>query len=345
VIRNRFSLLPLWARGLVRGAIMAIAIGALISVLYPTFVYRMGWLLTALSVIALCAVATGATLYIQRPVRQRAVQALGGLDRPRSLAALEALRTGEVPADPDVLAAAIRTGALAQAYRRKTTRAQRVARWCVPAVAITWGVVELFRLPVPFGGLLIGVGLQWVFLLVTTARRRRRTDENMRVLRVGADPGHSEVGEVDAASLPPLRNGRVTAVLATLVTAFMALVWFVGFSHPDCRVAGAAVDLIYDKRQLANPRNSEASPAAYRAWSQQLRGYAEQVSDPRIAPRLRHIADLSTQAVAQVEHARSADVGSLPGDFPADQDKAFDAIIQAIYREDTAVAAVCFPHH
>jgi hypothetical protein len=345
MIRNRFWLLPLWVQGVVRAAISATVLGGVVSVLYPTFIYRMGLLLTALSAITLCAVATGATFYIQRPVRQRAVQALGGLDRPRSLAALEALRTGEVPADPDVLVAAIRTGVLAQAYRRKATRRERATQWCVPVVAIAWGIGELFRLPVPFGGLLIGVGLWWVYLPLARGRRRRRTDENLRVLRAAADPVVAEAEEIDVSALPPIRNGRIWAVVAVCVTAFMALVWFVGFSHPDCRVGGAAVNLIYDKRQLANPRNSEASLAAYRAWSQHLRGYAAQVSDPRIAPQLRRIADLSAQAVAQVEHARSPDVGSPPGDFPADQDKAFDAIIQDIYREDNAVAAVCFPHH
>jgi hypothetical protein len=345
MIRNRFWLLPLWVQGLVRAAIFAIAVGGVLFVLYPTFIYRMGWLLTALAVIALCGNATGAALYIQRPVRQRALRTLVGLDQPRSLAALESLRTGEVPADPDVLAAAIRAGALVQAYRRKTTRTQRAAQRLIPAVAVTAGVVELFRLPLAFGGLLIGVGLLWVFQLVTTARRRRRTDKNLHVLRAAADPSLLEAEKVDAATLPPLRGGRVMAAIAILVTVFMTLVWFVSFSDTDCRVAGAAVNLIYDKRQLANPRNSEASLASYRAWSQELHSYADRVSDPRIAPRLRKIADLSAQAVAQVEHARGSDPGNSPGDFPPGQDKAFDATIQAIYTEDTAVAAVCFPHH
>ncbi|BBZ15158.1 hypothetical protein [Mycobacterium branderi] len=344
MIANRFWLLPLWVQGLVRAAIFALAVGAVVYVLYPTFIYRMGVLLSALSVIALCGIAMGATLYIQRPVRQRAVQALGGLDRPRSLTALEALRTGEVPSDPEVLAAAIRAGTLAQAYRRKTTRAQRAAQWCIPVVAITAGVVELFRLPPAFGGLLTGAGLLWVVQLVTNARRRRRTDESLQVLRAAADPGMPEAADVDASALPPLRYGLGIAAIVIPVIAFMTLVWFVSFSDRDCRVAGAAVNLIYDKRQLADPRNSEASLPAYRAWSQQLRSYADQVSDPRIAPRLRRIGDLSAQAVALVEHSRGADAGDSREDILPGPDKAFGATMQAIYTEDAAVAAVCFPH-
>lgn len=306
MIRNRFWLLPLWVQGLARAAIFAIAVGAVVSVLYPMFVYRMGMLLTGLSVIALCATATGATLYIQRPVRQRALQALGGLDRPRSLAALEALRTAEVPTDPDVLAAAIRAGNLAQAYRRKTTRAQRATQWLIPAVAITAGVVELFRLPAVFGGLLIGVGLLWAIQAATAARRRRRTDENLDVLRA-ADPALSEAGDVDASALPPLRNGRVMAAIAIPVIAFMALVWFVGFSQPQCYTVDAVMRLVYQNRQLGDPQNlSRGDPdlATYRAWSDKLHRYADQVSDPRIAPRLRRIADLSDQAVKQFAHSR-----------------------------------------
>jgi hypothetical protein len=346
MIRNRFWLLPLWVQGLVRAAIFAIAVGGVVSVLYPMFVYRMGWPLTALSVIALCGTAIGAALYIQRPVRQRAYQALGGLDRPGSLAALEALRTGEVPADPDVLAAAIRAGALVQAYRHKTTRTQRAAQRLIPAVAITAGVVELFRLPVAFGGLLIGVGLLWVLQLVTTARRRRRTDKNLHVLRAATDPGLGQAEEVDASTLPPIRSGRVTLAIAILVTAFMALVWFVAYSEPQCNTVNAVMQLVYDKRQLGDPQNmtrGQPDVATYRGWSDQLHRYADQVSDPRIAPGLHRIADLSDQAVTQFAQSRDALV-SPPHDYSlADQEKTFSTTMQALFDEENAVGAICFP--
>jgi hypothetical protein len=347
VIRNRFWLLPLWVQGLVRGAIFAVVIGTVIRVLYPMFVYRMGWPLTALSVVTLCAAATGATLYIQRPVRQRSVQALGGLDRSQSLAALEALRTGEVPADPGVLAAAIRAGTLAQAYRRATTRARR-AQWLVPVAAVTWGVVELFQLPVAFGGLLIGVGLWWVYLLLATGRRRRRTDENLRALRSAADPVVAEAEDIDVAALPPIRNGRIWAVVAGCVTAFMTLVWFVAYSEPQCNTVHAVMQLVYEKRQLGDAQNmtrGQPDLATYRDWSDQLHRYADRVSDPRIAPRLRRIANLSDQAVKQFAQSRDALVMPPPSYSLADQEKTFSTTMQALFDEETAVGEVCFPHH
>jgi hypothetical protein len=344
MIRNRFWLLPLWVQGLVRAAIFAIAVGGVVSMLYPMFVYRMGLLLTALAVIALCGIATAAALYVQRPVRQRSLQALGGLDHPRSLAALEALRTGEVPADPDVLAAAIRAGALVQAYRRKTTRTQRAAQRLIPAVAITAGVVELFRLPVAFGGLLIGVGLLWVLQLVTQARRRRRTDKNLQVLRAAADPGLPE--EVDASTLPPIRSGRVTLAIAILVTAFMALVFVMGRTSPDCYTVNAVMNLVYDNRQLADPQNmtrGQPDLATYQAWSEKLRSYANQVSDPRIAPHLRRIADRAGLAATLFSESRAALVAPPP-DFSLNaQEKAFTATMGAVFDEENAVGAICFP--
>jgi hypothetical protein len=341
MIADRLFLSPLWVQGLLRGTLFAIFIGAILAVLYPTFADLIGLPLTALAVIALCAIATGAMLYIQRPVRQRALQALGGLDRPRSLAALKALRTGEVPADAEVLAAAVRTGILGQAYRRKTGRGQRAAQWLIPAVLITAGTVELFRLPPAFGGLAIVVGIVLLVQAAVRLRRRRRTDANLRVLRA-ADP---DTAAEEVAALPPLRYWRVVAVVAVAVTAFMTLVVLVTYVSPDCRVAGAAVNLIYDKRQLVNPRNSEATLTAYRDWSKQLRSYADQVSDPNIAPHLRTIGDLAADAESQVEQARGGLDKSPPGGYTPEQDKAFDATIEALYKEDNAVADVCFPHH
>jgi hypothetical protein len=97
---------------------------------------------------------------------------------------------------------------------------------------------------------LIGVGLWWVFQLLSIARRRHRTDENMRALRAAA-PDSGVVGDdVDAASLPPSHNGRVAAVVAVLVIAFMTMVWLAAYSQPQCNTVGAVMDLVYDQPSL-----------------------------------------------------------------------------------------------
>ncbi|MCV6991886.1 hypothetical protein H7I87_03045 [Mycobacterium timonense] len=349
MISDRFFLSSLWVRWLVRTAASAVLVGAVVVWIFPMFVYQIGWLWAGLAVIALCAITSVATTYIQRPIRQRYLDALQGLDRQESLAALEALRTGVVPADPDVLAAAIRTGTLAQAYQRGTSRAQRAAQWWIPVVVIVAAVVEFLASVPLLGGMLIGVAFLSVIQSMTRARRRRRTRENLEVLRAAADsaaiasPYDHEAG---IAVVPARRYWQLVAAVAIPVAAFMALIHVVDRTSPDCRIVHAAVKLIYDKRQLADPQNitrSEPDIAAYRAWSQQLRNYAANVSEPRIAPRLHRIADLSDQAVAQVVQARDAHA-TTPADH-RDQQKAFGTTMQALVDEDNAVAAVCFPHH
>jgi hypothetical protein len=345
VISNRLWLLPLWIRGPLRIAAAAIAVGVVVFVLYPMYVHRMGWPLAVLSVIALCTITTSATLYLQQPVRQRGLNALGGLDRSRSLAALAALRTGSVPADPDVLTAAIRYGALWEAYQRKVTRTQRVAQWSVPAVAITFGVVELFRLPLAFGGLLIGVGLLWVVLLVRRGRHRRRIRANLPVLRAAAGPDlEAAADEVADAALPPLRYRLTVAAIVVPVIAFMTIVYFVGRVTPDCYTVGAVMNLVYDNRQLGDPQNmtrGEPDLATYRDWSRKLHSYADQSSDPHIAPRLRRIAELSSQAVSEFAESRDALVGPHPDFDLGHQQKRFSATMQALFDEERAVGALC----
>jgi hypothetical protein len=346
MIGNRFWLLPLWVQGLVRAVVYAIAVGGIVFVLYPMFVHRMGWPLAALSVIALCAITTTATLWFQRPVRLRARHALDGLDRTQSLAALGALRTGSVPATPEVLAGALRYGALWEAYRRNTTRRQRVLQWSVPAVAITFGVVELFRLPPVFGGLLIVVGLWWVVLLVHQARRRRRTRDNLAVLRsaAGADLV-AETGQEARAALPPLRYRLATVAVLVPVVAFMTLVYFVGRLTPDCYTVDAVMHFVYDNRQLGDPGNmTRGRPdlAGYEDWSRQLHSYADQVSDPHIAPRLQRIAELSSRAVAEFKESRDVLVGLHPDFDLGEQEKRFATTMQTLFDEEKAVGAVCF---
>ncbi|PBJ31920.1 hypothetical protein XV03_18910 [Mycobacterium avium subsp. hominissuis] len=331
-----------------RTAASAVLVGAVVFWIFPMFVYQIGWLWAGLAVIALCAITSGATTYIQRPIRQRYLDALQGLDRKKSLAALEALRTGVVPADPDILAAAIRTGTLAQAYQRGTSRAQRAAQWWIPVAVIVAAVVEFLASVPLLGGMLIGVAFLSVIQSMTRARRRQRTRENLEVLRAAADSAAiaSPYDHERAIAVPARRYWQLVAAVAIPVIVLMTLIHIVDRTSPDCRVVHAAVKLIYDKRQLADPQNitrSEPDIGTYRDWSQQLRDYAKRVSEPRIAPHLGRIADLSDQAVAQVVQARDAHA-TTPADH-RDQQKAFETTMQALVDEDNAVAAVCFPHH
>lgn len=348
VIRDRLWLSPLWVQGVVKSAIFAIFIGAVVVELYPMFILRVGWPLSSLAVIALCATATAAVLYLQGAVRQRGLDALGGGTRQHRLVALRALRSGEVPADPKVLAGAIRYGDLVQAYQRKVGRAQRALQWLVPTLAITYGVVELFRLPPRFGVFLIVVGLWWVVLSVLRARRRRRTFRNLEALRAAA-PDLPSTGDVDASTaLPPLRFRLALAAVVVPVVAFMTLVYVVIRADPDCYYVAGAANLIHDQWQLADPQNmtrGQPDLAVYRKWAQQLHSYAEHVTDPRLAPHMHRIAQLADQAVTLFAQSRDAMGKQPPGYDLNTQQKVFSATMQKLADEDSAVYGVCFRRH
>jgi hypothetical protein len=57
-----------------------------------------------------------------------------------------------------------------------------------------------------------------------------------------------------------------------------------------------------------------------------------------LSPLLRTIADLSAEAEWRVEQARGGRDASPPGGYTTEQDKAFDATIQALDKEDNVVA-------
>lgn len=350
MIRNRLWLAPLWVQGLIRAAMFTLFIGAMVVELYPMFVLRAGWPLTALAVITLCVITTGAVLLLQRPARQRGLDALGAGTRQQRLTALEALRTGQLPTDPDTLAGAIRYADFAAAYRRKASRTQRALQWLVPVAAISYGLVELFLLPARFGVLLIGVGLWWILLSVLRARRRRRTSRNLETLRAAANPDLVSVTEDGAvAALPPIRFRLAFVAVVIPVVAFMMLVYVVTRADPDCYYVAGAADLIHDHWQLADPQNmtrGQPDLAAYRNWAQELHGYADRVTDPRLAPRLHRISDLADRAVTLFTESRDAMFKQPPPGYDlTTQEKAFNATMGQLADEDNAVFATCFPRH
>jgi hypothetical protein len=130
------------------------------------------------------------------------------------------------------------------------------------------------------------------------------------------------------------------------VTAFMALVFVMGRTSPDCYTVNAVMTLVYDNRQLADPQNmtrGQPDLATYRAWSEKLRSYANQVSDPSIAPHLRRIADRAGLAVTLFSESRAALVAPPPDFSLNEQEKTFTATMGALFDEENAVGAICFP--
>ncbi len=74
----------------------------------PNFLAATGWLWGLIAVVVFSLAFAAPMLVIQNPVRQSYAAALTGLTLQQRTQVMKVLRRGEVPADPHVLAAAIR---------------------------------------------------------------------------------------------------------------------------------------------------------------------------------------------------------------------------------------------
>lgn len=75
-------------------------------------------------------------VYAQQPMYHAYAAALDGLTRQQRALAVTAVRRDTIPADPAVLAGAIRVGALSRAYLDLVTKSTKAARWWMPAIYI-----------------------------------------------------------------------------------------------------------------------------------------------------------------------------------------------------------------
>jgi 4-amino-4-deoxy-L-arabinose transferase-like glycosyltransferase len=137
----RLVVAPWWVLWLVNAALFAAALIAICALGLPGFTDA-GWIWPLVSVVGFSLIATALTTIAQRPVQQSYAPAIAGLSLPQRSQAAKALRRGEIPSDPRVLAAAIRVGNLSLAYRRTGVPAYR--RTGVPAyrrTGVGFGIV------------------------------------------------------------------------------------------------------------------------------------------------------------------------------------------------------------
>src|ERR1700742_1475989 len=120
----RLVVAPWWVRWLVNAATFTVTLVAICVLGFPGFASA-GWTWPLLSVLAFSVVATALIARARRPIQQSYARTVDGLNLSQRSQAVKALRRGEVPPDPAVLAAAIRIGNLSMAYQRRVPRWQR----------------------------------------------------------------------------------------------------------------------------------------------------------------------------------------------------------------------------
>lgn len=340
---------PLWVMLLINASTLVVVVGYLVL---PGFVTGLHCTWPLAVVLALCGVAL---TVLANPVRQRFAAAVAGLNRAQRAQAVAALRRDFVPCEPEVLAAALRLGTLMVAYRSRRwqrdslTDRQQTVLLCVGvgvlmAIAISLTAADRFS---DWKLVVVNTGVSLIFLWSwRQSRTARQIPQRLAVLREAVQSAEpAAVAELDPDSLPRQRRvltgliGGVPAAAAILLSGSQQGALSVPAQRSDCGIVRAEVNflhehsLIFDAR-LIGTGDYTLELAKYQQWSDQLHEYARQVSASEIAPHLRRIADLSTDAMATVRAAKQ-------GGSPASLSDVYQHTMDGIVTEESAAAAVC----
>jgi hypothetical protein len=345
----RLVVAPWWVAWLVTAARFAVAVVALCLLGIRDFYARTGGIWGLLALVGFSLVVTAVTTRAQRAMWRSFAPTVTGLTRPERSQAVRALRRGEVPADPRVLAAAIRIGDLSMVYRRRIPKRQWWFQWLVPILWILAGALA-------FVGHDTRTGLTWTGLAVLLAvyygwvsYARRRLSRRLELLHSAAR-SRPEVlsalaGVEDAAAPRPTTKLRLTLVVLVVVLGVIgAAVLLRDRRSPECRTANAVVGYIHANPDMLNSRligPGDPGPDKYRHWSEQLWAYSRQVPTGQLAPHLRRIAELSSQAVAMVDDAKRVGGPSLSTDELIARDEAYQDIIGRLIDEDRTLLPIC----
>jgi hypothetical protein len=317
------------------------AVVALVPMLAaPELIHALRWPWPVV-ILAIAAVAMGGLwAVVTQPQHRLYLAVLQGFSPTDRHRAVDAIRRGGVPEDPAVLGAAIRLSRLSGP--RKGLAKQQLIFTVLAIVAwIVLAVLAFMR-----GDLRQGVFWLVVSVIVGAAtvrdrRRRERIQRNVGALRAaaaqlpgGLESGHTENGELEASLRRATRIWGVGAVV--IIVGAVALTYFLARTSPDCRVGRSVITYINDHKDLMDAKliTTGGPPIAqYQAWSEQLRQYANQMSDASVATHADKISDLSAQAVTVVRDARA---GAAAG-----QQQAYLALTESITDEMWAIVDVC----
>lgn len=340
----RLIVAPWWVRWLVAALWVTAGYIGLAALLLPSFFEALGWMWGPIWVAGFSLIATGLLTLAQRPVQRRVAAKVAGLSRPQRSQVVKALRRGEIPSEPQVLAAAIRVGVLSLAYRRRASRTQRVLQWSIPVLMTIAVVLDLVGNDMRQAVLWAAVAVLVVARFGRLAHRARRQDKNLETLRAAAG-SPAEYDDEHPSDLPPTRSWVVVPVVVIGALGFGAMVFYGSTrSTPDCRTADMAVDFIASHRDMLDSNLITAGEPGldkYQDWSDQLQDDARRVSTPDLAAHLRRIAKLSKEAVALVREARPDPPVSLSADSIDDLKTDYLTTISRLVEEDNALAPIC----
>jgi hypothetical protein len=348
----RLVVAPWWVLWLVNAGTFTVTLVAICVLGFSGFAAS-GWTWPLLAVLGFSVVVTALLTVGRRPIQQSYARTVTGLDLSQRSQAVRALRRDEVPANPAVVAAAIRIGNLSMAYQRRVPRWQKRLAWCVPVLWLVAAVLE-------FVGNNTRSGLTWsaLALLVAarlgwTSHKARRLPGRLELLSSAADSSPQALSALadahDSAAPPPSLRFRIAYAAAVAVAVAGGIVAVYQHARPsrDCRTADAVVGFIHAHPDMLD--SSLITPGGpgldkYQDWSDQLVAYSQQVSAPDLAPHLHLIAGLSESAVALVTDARRDSFATQSAEKVLARQGFYHGIIGQLIDEDKALIPPCHPH-
>jgi hypothetical protein len=345
----RLVVAPWWVLWLVNATTFTVTVFAICVLGFPGFVAS-GWTWPVLAVLGFSVVMTALMTLARRPMQQSYARTVDGLTLPQRSEAIKALRRGEVPSDPAVLAAAIRIGDLTTTYQRRVPRWQKRLAWCVPALWVLAGVLAFVGSNAR-GGLTWGVLALWIAArLAWASHKARRLPGHLALLHSAADSSPQALSALadarDSAAPPPSLRIRLAAA-AVVAVGIAGVVYVQVRPHGECRTADAVVGFIHaHPDMLDSTLITPGGPGLdkYQDWSDRLVAYSHQVSAPDLAPHLKRIAELSASALAVVTDARRDSFATLPTDEILARQADYHGIIGQLIDEDKALIPPCHPH-
>lgn len=347
----RMVVAPWWLRWLVDAAVAAVALTAIVAAILPTFVATTGlWGLVALLGFSLAAAAP--IVLVQTSVQRSYAAALAGLTLEQRTQTVKALRGGQVPSDPRVLAAAIRVGTISRAYGRRAARWQKTAIWWLPATYAAGAVVFEFTGNTRQALLWAGFALLFAALFAWRSYRSRRLPQHVERLRAAAteipEAASAAADTEDSVALAPRRMKTAVLLLIAVAIAFGTAVylWAPPRQSPDCRTADNVVTFIYAHCDLLDAgRITPGDPSLknYQDWSEQLQT-THGKHQPDILRHLHRIAELSVQAVTLVQDTRKDPVASSPPGVIRDHQIAYQKTTSELIAQDDDLVPICHPH-
>lgn len=319
---SRWMLLaPWWARWLCNAAATAMLSTLFAALFFPEFPTTTAWPWKVTAMIGYGLACSATLLYAQQPLHDCYATRLRGLTPQQQKSAIAAVRRGDIPADPTVLSAAVRVGALSVTSLRRGAKQQKWSRWLVPLLYLIPGVWNLVDGDTRKGALWAGFALYFAVYLNVWSYRTRQVSDHVSQLRAAAVKVPEAAGVLaetaGGAHLPPRWQWQSLPLVVVSVAFFVVAGYFWGAPtlshssahHQDCETVPQVYEFVNRHPEMLNAERimpGDPGLPAYQEWANQLHTFAGSVHWSALAQHLDRVADLATHAVSVVNATRES---------------------------------------